>query len=1093
MTSVDEDDPAAAAAPPEVDVELDPQFPTQYGAHEGKDTDPFPSADEEGALVLPEEKEEKGDEEPVIKTEEAVEQTIDIQEKYKYEQFLSKQKIIEEAEQSGASFWGRATVVEVELFYTCERNPEELFWRDINFDQDLCKEMIFKHKIFRDTSVEFRRKISDKLTKEGNMYPSFGTEFKQRVDVFFPGTSIGIQGSWNTDLHFVYKGSVDMFIQESLVKTLNEGESFGLMSFCSISSREACSLKAGPNGAEVRDLSRTVLHDVLSETYTREIPPEDEEGVPTEVEELLHPKEIEMFDAHRLISMFAVPKEQFLSISIFAWLDHTTTALILKDHAYEEYYLEGDTVDFDTNKIVIPLCGELLVTMGTGLQRHIQPGMIIGDTQAFGRFADDPDLGTSLKRPNFESIKVVKNAIVCTIIISEMCYYLHTMTENKLFTPSPMIYEVIRASFPVLAHEWKRKKNENPIAGELVTNTKTIQMDNLMASADSLWLTQIHSDHLSEIRDRREVVPVEAVFHPYRVWKSCYDTSNHHPAGAKTMPILGSMMMTTNDIIRKLHYFKGFDNPEDSILLTCIAATVDLIVVGANEVFCTTKQDAPDNLYIVVWGSLLEMSGSTVTRTLTRGMKFNELGFFRAIEKFTCTIKNNPDNRGDAILARLNRQSVEQVLRPYSSLCAFFLQQERSVVTTALMPSRNILRNVPMFQHAPQNLINRIFKYALRESYFENEIIFKPGDPANSMYLVTGGVARGVEYPESLYRMDYECGDWVGQNNLIGNDDGRHFALIASTNVCVVLVIHRSVLLKQLSRYSTFEKKITLACKWNVDLCPPLLDQLARLGFTEEFLHEIRRYQHPCVFAKKSIISMKKNRILLVMSGEIHRIMNHMVITTYKPRDYINDLCFWIQGLGFAGTLVAATECDCISISLDDIMSVLKRYPQNVKRYNAFGKSLTGTTFDEVPLFMDTSKQLRRFLDDNSTHEIRLPGETMCREGDHDDWMFILRSGDADASCAGVLGVPPEPNAVIDDNMMSMFPSERKETIQAATICWIQIVQKSVWRFIPDYFPKEMEMLHVKIAKEKLKHGEKVGKASAVVVHTESKKNLKQV
>jgi hypothetical protein len=58
--------------------------------------------------------------------------------------------------------------------------------------------------------------------------------------------------------------------------------------------------------------------------------------------------------------------------------------------------------------------------------------------------------------------------------------------------------------------------------------------------------------------------------------------------------------------------------------------------------------------------------------------------------------------------------------------------------------------------------------------------------------------------------------------------------------------------------------------------------------------------------------------------------------------------------------------------------------------------------------------------------------------------------------------------------MISGLPSAREETVVAVSMCWIPLIRSSIWEFIPEYFPKEMEALKVKIAYEKLRLAEKL-------------------
>eukprot|EP00930_Biecheleria_cincta_P032247 TRINITY_DN22380_c0_g1_i1.p1 TRINITY_DN22380_c0_g1~~TRINITY_DN22380_c0_g1_i1.p1 ORF type:complete len:1720 (+),score=390.07 TRINITY_DN22380_c0_g1_i1:389-5161(+) len=416
-----------------------------------------------------------------------------------------------------------------------------------------------------------------------------------------------------------------------------------------------------------------------------------------------------------------------------------------------------------------------------------------------------------------------------------------------------------------------------------------------------------------------------------------------------------------------------------------------------------------ESLIIICTGHVqVEMDG-TVIRELGEGDVVGELGAFGFSEKRSATVRCKEICDTYVIAREALGAAIEQYPDQEEVFRHLAISRMRSDVERKT--DKNVLLNCPLFQHSSRKFLNRIAAHLEDRLFVAGENLCVQGEKGDTMYILVQGevdVIIGKDEDEVVVNLLMQ-GAVIGEIAVLGLSDTRT-ATLRARRVCLVQVLHRSILMKYLAEFpreiAQFQEvgaaRLAKTGIKNQNLFP---SQALFKDCQQAFLDELGPLlQRKIFFPKQTIVKEghETNDMLALSTGRAIMEKGGELVDTIKEGECFGEMAVMRVNSNSPATITAEVMCDMQSLSCFDLETLLDRYPEEKVRLLAtiastMREELAEVTnleiLGEVPLLAEFGSDFVSRL--NEVAEIKIARKDDLIKTPSQNTFFVLLQGSA--------------------------------------------------------------------------------------------------
>lgn len=303
---------------------------------------------------------------------------------------------------------------------------------------------------------------------------------------------------------------------------------------------------------------------------------------------------------------------------------------------------------------------------------------------------------------------------------------------------------------------------------------------------------------------------------------------------------------------------------------------------------------------------------------------------------------------------------------------------KRSVATRDESSRMDLLEQVELFNALSEQQLLNISTAARREVYEMGDVVFRQGDVGDCFYIVeSGDVSVRVDGSEVA---KLSRGDFFGERALMNNEPRAATVAAATDTSC--LVLNRKTFVSMLG---SIEEARCFAGLAECPVLAPLSDgQLTDIASSMKIL----TYMDGDVVFREG---EKGDAFYVIIDGKftITKSSSSAPIATLSRGQYFGELAL------LRNDKRAATIC-CASTRAKVACMTKSTFEKKIGSLEVLQRAWRQETLSKVPVFSKLSASEIKALADELTDVSFRAGETIIRQGDKGDAMFILESGEVE-------------------------------------------------------------------------------------------------
>lgn len=412
----------------------------------------------------------------------------------------------------------------------------------------------------------------------------------------------------------------------------------------------------------------------------------------------------------------------------------------------------------------------------------------------------------------------------------------------------------------------------------------------------------------------------------------------------------------------------------------------------------------------------VEMDG-TIIRELREGDVLGELGAFGFVDKRSATVRC----KEICDVYVISREALIGALEQYPEQEERFrhLATWRMRSDVERKSERNVLLNCPLFQQSSRKFLDRIAAHLEDKLFVTGENLCVQGEKGETMFILVQGevdVLIGKEQEEEERVVNQLLkGAVIGEIAVLGLSDTRTATLRAKV-VCLVQVLHRSILMKYLAEFpreiAQFQEvgaaRLAKTGIKNKNLFP---SQALFKDCQKEFLDELGQLlQRKIFFPKQTIVKEghETNDMLALSQGRASMEKGGELVDTIKEGECFGEMAVMRVNSTSPATIKAEMMCDMQSLSCFDLETLLDKYPDEKVRLlsmiaSTMREELAEVTnleiLSEVPLLAELGSDFIKKL--NEVAKIKIARQDEPIRDSCQNSFFVLLQGRASVVIGG--------------------------------------------------------------------------------------------
>ena len=303
---------------------------------------------------------------------------------------------------------------------------------------------------------------------------------------------------------------------------------------------------------------------------------------------------------------------------------------------------------------------------------------------------------------------------------------------------------------------------------------------------------------------------------------------------------------------------------------------------------------------------------------------------------------------------------------------------KRSIATKDASCMLELLESVELFNALSEQQLIAISTAARREVYETNDVVFNQGDPGNCFYIVERGEVSVRVHGGEVAKLSR--GDFFGERALINNEP-RAATIVAATDISC-LVLNRQTFVSMLG--SIEEAR----CFAGLAECPILA------ALSDAQLTDISSLMKMQTFVKDEVVFQQNSlgdAFYVIIDGEfvVTKSSVDEPLAKLTRGQYFGELAL-LRKDKRAGTVT------CVSQHAKVACMTKTAFEKKLGNLEVLRTAWRLETLRKVPILSKLSPDEARALSDELTDVSFRENETIVRQGDKGDAMFILESGEVE-------------------------------------------------------------------------------------------------
>jgi len=314
-------------------------------------------------------------------------------------------------------------------------------------------------------------------------------------------------------------------------------------------------------------------------------------------------------------------------------------------------------------------------------------------------------------------------------------------------------------------------------------------------------------------------------------------------------------------------------------------------------------------------------------------------------------------------------------------------------------------------------------------------------------------------------------GDIAGEMVALGLSPVRT-ATITATETCFIQVLEREKLAPVLLRFPEENRRLRRKVAQRVEHHPTPLSvtrsievwRNAPAGFVNYVDQRSKRY----VFFRNDILLKEgapAQHLFMIMSGRAEMSEGTEIIGEIVGPTLLGERCALGLSDKHISTVSCKDICDVYCISRREIRVALRTWPEPERRLcditaRRMRLEAERKTQEHLltrnALFENCSMKFIQCISMHLEDRLFMTGESLCSEGEFGDTMFMLVQGTLDVIIKGKKQSELHKGSIIGEIAVLGLAGARTATLQAKTVCLVQVLHRSIFMKYLSDFPREM-------------------------------------
>jgi len=430
-----------------------------------------------------------------------------------------------------------------------------------------------------------------------------------------------------------------------------------------------------------------------------------------------------------------------------------------------------------------------------------------------------------------------------------------------------------------------------------------------------------------------------------------------------------------------------------------------------------TKGSPCSYLMMICRGSVevLDDSGN-VTGEIGEGSVIGELGALELVDKRSATVRCN--DICDVYI--ITKPNLLKCLLQFPDQEARFrmLGTQRMRNDVERVSEKNVLLNCPLFQQSSRKFLDRIAAHLEDRLYRRGEDLCLQGEKGDTMFILVQGscdVIVKVEDQEKIVS-ELSTGSIIGEIAVLGLSEVRTATLRAKT-VCLVQVLHRSILMKYLTEFpreiTQFQEvgaaRLAKSGIKNKDIYPK---QAWFKDGAPDFLADLGKVLQRKIFFPQQIIlaeGTETSDMYVIAQGVASCMQKKHMIGQIQEGEAFGELAVLRIMMQQTMTIKAEQMVDAQSLSSSDLETLLMTYPGEKDRIleivaanmrEELADLSNRDVIEEVPLFAELGEDFWDSL--SKVVQVKLARKDELIKGKDEIVFFVIMQGSACVELGGL-------------------------------------------------------------------------------------------